>query len=162
MKVKAQEKFIDDSLDSTGPYPRILGLAISNEHIEELWHPIINKIGWDYKYICSRPKGYFRLYEESNILNIPDENYITNAWFSNPELLYQTIDTFKPNVILLHNGNHPAYQQIIKLITDKYHLPIVYSELGWFPQKQHIYFDDAGTNANANLAKYNFKEITGS
>lgn len=140
--------------------PRILGLSISNEHIEELWHPVIHKMGWEYKYICSRPQGYFKLYEDEELLNIDKDKYIIDIWYTNPSLLFKTIEEFKPNTILIHNGNHPAYQQILALIEERYGIPVVYSELGWFPQKKHIYFDKLGTNAKSNLARMSFEEMT--
>lgn len=152
---------LKEHLTETAICPKIVGVAISNEHIEELWHPIITKMGWEYEYICPRNTGYFTLYQESEILPIPEEKYHISTWYTQPQTLFKVIEEFKPNVILMHNGNHPAVQQIITLLKEKYSIPIVFSELGWFPQKQHIYFDSCGTNGKSDIAKKSYSEFTG-
>ncbi len=138
---------------------RVFGFSISNEHIEEMYHPIVLKADWDALYMCTRPKGYFSL-GYINPPKIPDEKYIVSNWINDPTLLYQSIEEFGPNLILFHNGNHPAYQDVLKSLKSRFNIPIAFSELGWFPQKGNIYFDPWGTNGASRLCALSIEDLT--
>lgn len=140
--------------------PRIMGIAISNEHIEELWNPVIKKNGWDYLYVCMKERGNFTLWKHQPDNALDGNKYFHFNWINKSEDLFALIKTFKPTCILIHNGSHPAYQHVLREINQRFHIPIVFSELGWFPQRGRIYFDPLGTNAASSIAKDDFKALT--
>ena len=59
---------------------RILGLTISNEHIQEIWHPLIKRLGLEYKYICSKKRGEYTLWDrelaEKSDSDINENSYL--------------------------------------------------------------------------------------
>jgi hypothetical protein len=130
---------------------RILGFTISNEHIEEMWMPVVNFLGMDYRFVCKRPLGFHSKFENKYPVDL--NKFTQFDWIDNPERLFKNIETFKPHILLLHNGAHPVYQSVIKELKLRFDIPILYSELGWFPQNDHIYFDRRGTNGASSLAK---------
>lgn len=139
---------------------RVFGLSISNEHIEEMWHPIVSKAGWKGHYVCSRPKGYFNLYDLPRE-EVPDEIYSVFDWINEPTKLFDQIRACNPNVILFHNGNHPAYQGVLAKLRSDFNIPIVFSELGWFPQKHYIHFDADGTNGSSSICASTLENLVG-
>lgn len=139
---------------------RVFGFSISNEHIEEIWHPVVSKLGWKARYVCSRPKGYFNLYDLPGD-EVPDDIYSVFDWINEPAKLFDQIRAYNPNVILFHNGNHPAYQRVLAKLRSDFNIPIVFSELGWFPQKYNIHFDADGTNGSSSICKATLEELVG-
>jgi hypothetical protein len=77
-----------------------------------------------------------------------------------PDLLIAAIDQFKPHKILFHNGLHPSYQDVLDRVKRRFpKIPIVFSELGWFPQKGNIYFDTNGTNGASSIAAESYEKF---
>lgn len=156
---------INDRVNEDMKIKKILGITISSEHVQEIWHPLINKIGVDYKYVCTKPLNSYLLWDEQlsekTTNSIDTEKYIKLNWISEPKELYQIIESYAPDVILIHSGNHPAYQSIIRYINNNYEIPILFTELGWLPQKYNFYIDPCGTNANSSIAKSSFYEFCG-
>lgn len=137
---------------------RIFGFSLSNEHIEEMWMPIINKFNSDYLFVCRRPLGF--MYKFNNPYHVDKNKFKMFDWIKYPNLLIEEIKAYKPNKILFHNGIHPVYQEALDRIKKTFpHVPIIYSELGWFPQLDNIYFDESGTNGKSSIAKQNFEEF---
>lgn len=138
---------------------RVLGIAYSNEHVEELWAPIISHLSYDSRYICRRPKGFHTVFKHDPF---PVENghYTCFDWINDKDRLEKVILGFKPNLILFHNGLHPSYQETLQFIKS-FKIPLLYSELGWFPQKDHVYFDKVGVNAQSYIASQGFEAFTG-
>ena len=68
------------------------------------------------------------------------------------------LDDIQPDLIYIWNGASDG-----DLITRKYaidrNIPVVYSELGWFPQGQTVYFDTEGTNARSSIRRLNMSII---
>lgn len=138
---------------------RILGIGYSNEHIEELWAPIISFLNFDSRYICRRPKGFHTVFNHDPY-PITKGHYTQFDWVNDLQRLEKIILGYKPNLILFHNGLHPSYQNTLKFIKS-FKVPILYSELGWFPQKNHVYFDKVGVNAKSFIAQQDFQSFTG-
>ncbi|MDC5812475.1 glycosyltransferase [Vibrio europaeus] len=136
---------------------RVMGIAFSNEHVEELWSPIINALGVEYRYVSRRPIGSHYVFNKLEPC-FDEKYYCTFDWIKNPERLINQILSYKPNLILFHNGSHPSYEIIIGRIKEL-GIPIVYSELGWLPQYNHVYFDQEGVNGKSSLAKKSYDEI---
>ncbi|MFW5389575.1 hypothetical protein, partial [Yersinia sp. 2542 StPb PI] len=67
---------------------------------------------------------------------------------------------YRPNFILFHNGSHPIYTHVLRALKEL-KIPIVYSELGWFPQKDHVYFDKWGVNGLSYLASQTSEQLCG-
>jgi glycosyltransferase involved in cell wall biosynthesis len=128
---------------------RVLGFTISNEHIEEMWVPVVKKLGLEARYVCRRPLGFHTVF--NNPFPVEKKEFAQYDWIENPTKLIKNINNFKPNKLLFHNGLHPMYQDVLDEVK-KLGIPIIYSELGWFPQKDHVYFDRWGTNGKSYLA----------
>lgn len=137
---------------------RIFGFSLSNEQPEEMWIPIINKFNADYRFVCRRPLGF--MYKFNNPFYVDPNKYIRFDWIKYPNLLMEEIEKFKPNKIFFHNGIHPMYKEVLVRLKKRFPLiPIVYSELGWYPQQDNIYFDEWGTNGMSKLANESFEEF---
>ncbi|WP_079478049.1 capsular polysaccharide export protein, LipB/KpsS family [Halobacillus salinus] len=144
------EKFKIVSNTETNPFgERVLGFTISNEHIEEMWAPVVKQLGLEARYVCRRPLGFHSVFD--NKFQVKDEEFSQYDWIKNTKRLLKNIHSYKPNKILFHNGLHPMYQDALQEVK-KLNIPIIYSELGWFPQKNNVYFDRWGTNGQSYLA----------
>ncbi|PLS01499.1 glycosyltransferase [Neobacillus cucumis] len=128
---------------------RVLGFTISNEHIEEMWVPVVQKLGLEARYVCRRPLGFHTVFK--NPFPVEPKEFTQYDWIENPTRLIKNINNYKPNKLLFHNGLHPMYQDVLDEVK-KLGIPFIYSELGWFPQKDHVYFDRWGTNGQSYLA----------
>ncbi|MFS7194303.1 glycosyltransferase [Rahnella inusitata] len=42
---------------------RVFGIAYSNEHIEELWGPVISYLGYEYRYVSRQPLGHHTVFK---------------------------------------------------------------------------------------------------
>lgn len=136
---------------------RVFGVAFSNEHIEELWAPIISYLGYDYRYACRRPLGHHSVFKHEPF-PINKKWVCCFDWIKESERLIQQIKNYRPNFILFHNGSHPVYLNVLEQIK-ALRIPIVYSELGWFPQKDHVYFDAWGVNGKSYIASQNAEQL---
>jgi len=146
------------SLDDKPFGKRVLGFTISNEHIEEMWAPVVDVLGLDYRYICRRPIGTHSCFGYS--YPVMPEYYAVYDWIKHEDRLIYNILSYRPNKILFHNGSHPAYQKVLERVK-ALGIPIVYSELGWFPQKGNIYFDRWGVGGKSYLASLSAHELCG-
>lgn len=143
-------ELLDISSVEENPFGRrVLGFTISNEHIEEMWVPVVRKLGLEARYICRRPLGFHTVFK--NPFPVEEKEFTQYDWIKNKDRLLLNIYTYKPNKLLFHNGLHPMYQDVLDEVK-KLGIPIIYSELGWFPQKDHVYFDRWGTNGQSYLA----------
>lgn len=139
---------------------RIFGFSMSNEHIEEFWMPVIDKMDADYRFVCSRPLGF--MYKFNNPYYVDPNKFSKYDWMRYPNILIKDIENFRPHKIFFHNGSHPMYYEVLNRIKRAFpHIPIVYSELGWFPQQDNVYFDTEGVNGLSSISKKNFTEFCG-
>ncbi len=136
---------------------RIFGVAFSNEHIEELWAPIIDSLEYDYRYVCRRPLGHHKVFNHIPF-DINRKWFCHFDWIKDTDRLIGQIRAYKPNFILFHNGSHPIYKDALDKIKEL-KIPIIYSELGWFPQQDHIYFDKWGTNGQSYLSSLTAEQL---
>lgn len=137
---------------------KFLGFSISNEHIQEMWEPIAKALSMDRRYVCLRQQGHRKLFDVAH--DIESKSYAYYDWIRHPERLLKNIENFRPDFLLFHNGLHPRYQSVLAKVK-RLGIPIIYSELGWFPQRDHIYFDEWGTNGASRLASLDFKAMCG-
>jgi glycosyltransferase involved in cell wall biosynthesis len=149
--------FNDIANDNTNKKIRVFGIAYSNEHVEELWAPIIDKLGYEYRYASRRPLGYHTVFKHSPY-PINKSWYCVFDWIQNSDRLVNQIIQYKPNFILFHNGSHPSYTNVLNKIK-LLNIPIIFSELGWFPQKDHVYFDKWGVNGKSYIASLSFEQL---
>lgn len=136
---------------------RVLGFTISNEHIEDLWVPALNYAGVTYQMVCRRPLGFRKLW--SNPYPLPPDTFTQLDWIADTDALIVQILNFKPHILLTHNGSHPSCKEAMEKIK-ALNIPIVYSELGWFPQTNHFYFDRWGVNGASSLAAMDYFSLT--
>lgn len=137
---------------------RVLGISISNEHIEEMWMPIVQRLGCDYRFISRRPLGF--MYKFNNPFKVDPSKYAVYDWLISTERLIANIKNFNPDVLLFFNGNHPMYQKQLNLIKETIDKPIIFSELGWMPQLNNIFFDSKGVAGRSALSKMSFSDFT--
>lgn len=163
--MKFKNQFVTFNEKVKSKTKRILGLTISNEHIQELWHPLVKRLGFEYRYICTKAPNQFTLWDKSlaeeSFKSINKDEYITFNWIKETKELFKHIESFAPDVILVHSGNHPAYQKILREINIRYQIPILFSELGWLPQKYNFYIDEIGTNAKSSIHSKSYEEFVG-
>jgi len=137
---------------------RALGFSISNEHIEEMWEPVLKRLGIDRRYVSLRDRGHRRLFTTAH--SISDAHYAKYDWIKHTDRLLVNIKNYRPDFLLFHNGLHPSYALALERVKEL-GIPIIFTELGWFPQKEHIYFDDLGTNGKSRLATLTARDIDG-
>ncbi|KAE9637913.1 glycosyltransferase [Aeromonas veronii] len=143
--------------DSSSEKIRVFGVAYSNEHIEELWAPVIEYLGYEYRYVCRRPLGYHSVFKHSPF-PVNTKWVCQFDWVKDTERLIKQIKAYRPNCILFHNGAHPVYKHVIDSLRSL-RIPIVFSELGWFPQKDHVYFDQWGVNGLSYIANQTAEQL---
>lgn len=62
------------------------------------------------------------------------------------------LDDFSPDIVFIWGGRTVEDKKTIEIIKNhNKEIKIIYSELGWFPQKNNIYFDMKGTNSEASF-----------
>lgn len=136
---------------------RALGIAYSNEHAEQLWAPVLKALDFDFRFISRRPLGYRKVFD-FEFSDYNKNHFLSFDWIKNKDRLISSILRYKPHFLLFHNGAHPSYQAVLKEIKSL-NIPIIYSELGWLPQRNHVYFDDLGVNGASRISKEDFFDI---
>jgi len=131
---------------------KVFGFSVSNEHLEEMWMPAIKSLNIDYYFVCRRPLGFHSKFEQK--YDIESNKFKQYDWIKFPHRLLGELVREKPDFILFHNGLHPMYSNVISMIK-KIGIPVIYTELGWFPQQNNVYFDSIGVNAFSKLAQDN-------
>ncbi|NVJ62486.1 MAG: glycosyltransferase family 29 protein [Gammaproteobacteria bacterium] len=138
---------------------KVLGYSMMNEHSEQMWGGV-QKLYCDYKFISRKPLGYNNVFDFN--FPIDNEKFKVYDWRFNNEQLVKDVEDFAPSVIFIFNGNTEYFRTSvdkIKSLNGRY--PYVYSELGWLPQKGHIYFDAKGANHASYLAQSSLKGLVG-
>ena len=148
---------LNNLLSVTSEKIRIFGVAYSNEHIEELWAPVIEHLGYEYRYVCRRPLGFHSVFKHPPF-PVNTKWVCQFDWVKDTERLIRQIKTYKPNCIVFHNGAHPIYKHVIESLKEL-KIPIIFSELGWFPQKDHVYFDQWGVNGLSYIANQTAEQL---
>ena len=76
--------------------------------------------------------------------------------------LVEMLRSTKPDVVFVWGGRIDADRQTVLVVREfDPDIQIVFSELGWFPQRDRIYFDPEGTNAEASFSSdRSFEEAT--
>nr|WP_067286505.1 hypothetical protein [Marinobacterium profundum] len=78
------------------------------------------------------------------------KDYVLTNELGLPELLIRE----KPDVCFIWGGRTDADRKTADLIKEySSNCKVLYSEAGWFPQRDRIYFDNEGTNAEASFSK---------
>ena len=93
--------------------------------------------------------------------NIIKKGYYNHYVDDGSDYLFHYIaNIVKPDMMFCWNGNSDG-DQIIRQIAREYNIKTCYGELGWFPQKNTLYFDPKGANASSEIRGMDFsnKEI---
>lgn len=77
----------------------------------------------------------------------------------NDRLSPMMLGKYKPDYIILWNGDLPK-DDIVKNWAAKSHIPIIYIEMGWFPQEKTVYFDFRGVNASSEIRGKKLERIS--
>jgi len=137
---------------------RAFGFTISNEHIEEMWAPVLHHLGISARFVCRRPLGFHSKFGEA--FPVDPRMFSKYDWIKYSDRLIADIEEYKPHFLLTHNGSHPMYKDVMEKIRTL-EIPIVYTELGWFPQQGNVYFDRHGVSGASSLAKESYFSLTG-
>jgi glycosyltransferase involved in cell wall biosynthesis len=68
--------------------------------------------------------------------------------------------SLKPSLVICWNKHYPLYDAPLRFLRER--MPgcrVIYSEVAWFPQREHIYFDAEGVNADSSLAALTPREL---
>ena len=68
----------------------------------------------------------------------------------NDKLSLKMLGKFRPDYLIVWNGDLPK-DNIVKSWAVKSNIPIIYVEMGWFPQEKTVYFDLRGVNASSEV-----------
>ncbi len=71
----------------------------------------------------------------------------------------QLLDEIKPDWIYIWNGRSDG-DMLTAEYAQKRGIPVIYSELGWFSQKDQVYFDSKGTNALSEIRSLDLDELS--
>ncbi|MBU1298421.1 MAG: hypothetical protein KKF20_06490 [Bacteroidetes bacterium] len=77
----------------------------------------------------------------------------------NDKLSLKMLGKLKPDYIILWNGDLPK-DDIVKNWAIKSDIPIIYVEMGWFPQEKTVYFDFRGVNASSEIRGIKLKRVS--
>jgi hypothetical protein len=62
-----------------------------------------------------------------------------------------------PDIMFLWNGNLPN-DEMVRRVAGRHGAVCIWAEMGWFPQKETVYFDPEGTNARSSIRRVNLDE----
>lgn len=68
------------------------------------------------------------------------------------------LDKVKPDYIFVWSGNFPGDRETARIAAEK-GIPVIYGELGWFPQSETVYFDAEGTNYRSSIRKLDLDNV---
>lgn len=148
---QAVENYLGDGINT-------FGFSMMNEHAEEMWGALIGSVIRDYTFISRKPLGYNSKFDQK--FPISSNNFKVYDWRFNIDQLTKDFLNRNDSVVFVFNGNTPAFDTSIKAIKSIANPPIVYSELGWLPQNNHIYFDSAGANYRSSIRHSSLEKLT--
>ncbi|AXF66375.1 MULTISPECIES: glycosyltransferase family 29 protein [unclassified Leclercia] len=134
------------------------GFSMMNEHAEEMWGSLIGSVISNYTFISRKPLGYNSKFDHR--FPISPNNFKVYDWRFNTRQLIDDFSKLNDPVVFVFNGNTSAFDDSIKAIKLTGNPPIVYSELGWLPQKNNIYFDSTGANYRSSIRHSSLEKLT--
>jgi hypothetical protein len=69
-----------------------------------------------------------------------------------PEPLARVLDRHRPGCVILWNGDLPLDDEV-KAECHKRAIPVLHSEMAWFPQAETLYFDWEGVNGSSSIRR---------
>lgn len=138
------------------------GYSMNSESVENMWGALFhNRLFSDYSIISRHPLGTYRKKGFSKVFEVDESKYSVIDWFRSPELAASKLSDKNFDALIVFNGNTANYRELVSRIYDKYIINPVYTELGWFPQNDNIYFDIEGANAKSSIARSSLVELIG-
>src|SRR5690606_7621797 len=105
------------------------------------------------------PLGFRSVF--SKAFEVDESKFTQYDWISDTGRMVEDIKVSYPDMFFRHNGQHAGYGDALERARKEFPtLPYVYTELGWFPQKDHIYLDRWGVNGNSSLAAMRLREAS--
>jgi len=90
---------------------------------------------------------------KSEYKRIPNWNHSCNSVGE----LDAKLGEIRPDMLFIWNGNLPD-DEMVRRVTQRHGVQCIWAELGWFPQKDTVYFDPEGTNARSSIRHINLGE----
>ncbi|WP_368923425.1 glycosyltransferase, partial [Comamonas aquatica] len=138
------------------------GLSMNSESVENMWGSLFyNGIFSRYSIISRKPLGTYRKKGFSEVFEVDPKKYHVIDWFDYPVLAAEKIKESDFDALIVFNGNTNKYRELISRVYDVKPITPVYTELGWFPQNNHIYFDIEGANAKSSIANSRLSDLIG-
>lgn len=136
--------------------PKVFGFSMMNEHAEQMWGAL-NSVFKDYRYVSRKALGY----NDKFGYNFPIEStkFFVNEWRFDHEELKKLYRAFDPDLMFIFNGNTDQFVSAKQSLLSQKDVGVVYSELGWLPQKGYIYFDRKGANAESYLSSQSLESL---
>lgn len=147
----AVQNYLRDGID-------VFGFSMMNEHAEEMWGTLIGSVIRDYTFVSRKPLGYNSKFSQK--YSISPDKFKVYDWRFDVKRLVHDFNASKKSVVFVFNGNTAAFDTSIKAIKAESAIPMVYSELGWLPQKDHIYFDAFGSNYRSSIRHLSLERLT--
>ncbi|MDI9855074.1 glycosyltransferase [Comamonas sp. 17RB] len=140
----------------------VAGLCMNSESAENMWGSLFDgRLFSDYSIFSRKPLGTYYKKGFSRKFKINPDKYKVIDWYKFPDELANELADKSFDTLLVFNGNTKQYRNLISRVYDKVNNTPVFTELGWFPQNDHIYFDIAGANARSSLRNFSFEELIG-
>lgn len=136
----------------------VFGFSMMNEHAQEMWGSLIGHVIKDYRFISIKPLNYNSKFNEK--FPISPDKFIVYDWRFDTSRLVNDSKCIENKITFIFNGNTTHFDTAIDAINKSIKSPIVYSELGWFPQNGHIYFDSMGANYRSSIRLHSLERLT--
>lgn len=138
------------------------GLSMNSESSENMWGCFIDgELFSDYLIYSRHPLGTYRKSGFSKVFDIDPGKYKVVDWYRHPDRVADDLLKNSFDAVLVFNGNTKQYRRLISRVYDKVNNIPVYTELGWFPQADNVYFDIVGVNAHSSIKKFSLEELVG-
>lgn len=138
----------------------LLTVAASFEDLE-LRYGHVTKT-YSYLYQGLRGLGYdvyFYIHESAKHRRLKGLTYTTHKDIAFPDF----VEKIRPDVAFIWGGRRQEDQLTKKVLRDcNPSVRLIFSELGWFPQRDNVYFDDLGTNAEARISRWSDSKLENS
>lgn len=85
------------------------------------------------------------------------ENKIDSANKARAKAIRNVVEKELPDKIIIWNGNYDYQRDVRQTLLDiGYKNKVLYLEVAWFSQKEFIYFDEQGVNAQSSIKNYEY------
>ncbi|MBX9749761.1 MAG: hypothetical protein K5Q68_09125 [Roseococcus sp.] len=134
-----------------------IGLGIFPEQRVDRWRMVARLfLNMSQAFEALGHQVFFMSHPEALIPELPAHLVWVGADHEHLDLL---TESFKPDFVFTWNGSSPG-DRVTATLASAAGAKMVFAEQGWMPQKDTIYFDMKGTNANCSTRNSRFAAVT--